>query len=252
MQKIKKNLITIITVVKNSEQTIEKCIQSVLKQNYDNIEYIVIDGCSNDKTQNIINKYKAKINKIIIAKDEGIWDAMNKGVNLASGDIVGFLNADDFYYKNSLSIVNKYFDENQIDFLFGSVKKYKLMHGYKPSIIKWSFGFYTSHSVGFFIKTKKHRYVGNYNLKYLSSDLDFFYKMITKYKLNGMSTKRNEILGEFTSGGYSSKINYIDHLKDLNQIRIDNGQGYIFVYFLYFIKIVKKPLKFFRALKNKL
>ena len=65
--------------------------------------------------------------------------------------------------------------------------------------------------------------------------------MITKYKLNGMSTKRNEILGEFTSGGYSSKINYIDHLKDLNQIRIDNGQGYIFVYFLYFIKIVKKP-----------
>ena len=55
MQKIKKNLITIITVVKNSEQTIEKCIQSVLKQNYDNIEYIVIDGCSNDKTQNIIN-----------------------------------------------------------------------------------------------------------------------------------------------------------------------------------------------------
>ena len=141
-KKLKKNLITIITVVKNSEQTIEKCIQSVLKQNYDNIEYIVIDGCSNDKTQNIINKYKAKINKIIIAKDEGIWDAMNKGVNLASGDIVGFLNADDFYYKNSLSIVNKYFDENQIDFLFGSVKKYKLLHGYKPSIIKWSFGFF--------------------------------------------------------------------------------------------------------------
>ena len=59
---------------------------------------------------------------------------MNKGVNLASGDIVGFLNADDFYYKNSLSIVNKYFDENQIDFLFGSVKKYKLLYWYNHQL----------------------------------------------------------------------------------------------------------------------
>ena len=250
MQKIKKNLITIITVVKNSEQTIEKCIQSVLKQNYDNIEYIVIDGCSNDKTQNIINKYKAKINKIIIAKDEGIWDAMNKGVNLASGDIVGFLNADDFYYKNSLSIVNKYFDENQIDFLFGSVMKYKLIYGFKPSIVKWSFGFYTSHSVGFFIKTYQHRIIGNYNSKYLSADLDFFYKMLTKFNLKGKSTSKNEIFGKFAKGGYSSKVNYIDHLKDLNQIRIDNNQSILFVYFLFFIKILKKPIKFLKALKK--
>ena len=197
MQNFKNNLITIITVVKNAEQTIEKCILSVLNQKYDNIEYIILDGGSTDKTTEIIKKYKKKIDKIIIEPDKGIWDAMNKGLNLASGSIIGFLNADDYYYSNSLEIVNRYFQKNSIDFLFGSVMKYKLMHGFRPSIIKWSFGFYTSHSVGFFIKTDKHREVGNYNSKYLSADLDFFYKMITKFNLKGKSTDKNEILGEF-------------------------------------------------------
>ena len=87
MQKIKTNLITIVTVVKNSEQTIEKCIKSVLNQKYDNFEYIVIDGGSTDKTKEILEKYKEKIHKVISEKDNGIWDAMNKGLNLASGDI---------------------------------------------------------------------------------------------------------------------------------------------------------------------
>ena len=250
MQKIKKNLITIITVVKNSEQTIERCIQSVLNQNYDNFEYIIIDGGSKDKTKEILDKYKAKVDMVISENDNGIWDAMNKGLNKASGNIIGFLNADDYYFPNSLNIVNKYFQENSIDFLFGSVMKYKLMYGFRPSIIKWSFGFYTSHSVGFFIKTDQHRKVGNYNPKYLSADLDFFYKMIIKFNLKGKSTNKNEVLGKFEKGGYSSKINYLDHLKDLNQIRIDNNQNILFVYFLFLIKILKKPIKFLRSFKN--
>ena len=72
--------------------------------------------------------------------------------------------------------------------------------------------------------------------------------MIVNFNLRGMSTKKNEILGEFSKGGFSSKINYIVHLNDLNQIRIDNNQGKFFVYFLYFIKILKKPIKFLKAL----
>ena len=121
------------------------------------------------------------------------------------------------------------------------------MHGFKPSIIKWSFGFYTSHSVGFFIKTIKHKEVGFYNQKYLSADLDFFYKMIVNFKLKGAATKKNEVLGEFSKGGFSSKVNYLVHLKDLNQIRLDNHQNKFFVFFLYFIKILKKPKKFLDA-----
>ena len=247
MKKNKNYKISIITVVKNSVSTIEKCIKSVIDQNYKNIEYIIIDGNSNDGTSKIIDKYKDKISLIVRENDQSIWDAMNKGVELANGEIIGFLNADDFYYPIALEIVNRYFDENNIDFLFGSVKKYKLMHGFNPSIIKWSFGFYTSHSVGFFIKTTKHKEVGLYNSKYLSADLDFFYKMIVNFKLKGIATKKNEILGEFSKGGFSSKINYIDHLEDLNQIRIDNGQSKFFVFFLYFVKILKKPIKFLKA-----
>ncbi len=246
-----KKLISVITVVKNSEKTIEKAIQSVLNQNYDNLDYIVIDGNSVDNTKKIIEKYKNKISLVVSEKDEGIWDAMNKGIKLAKGEIIGFLNADDFYYPDSLRIVNNYFKKNKIDFLFGTVKKYKLMHGFNPSIIKWSFGFYTSHSVGFFIKTEKHKMVGLYNSKYYSADLDFFYKMIVNFNLKGMATKKDEIMGEFNKGGFSSTINYIDHLEDLNKIRIDNNQNRFFVFLLYFIKIIKKPIKFLKAYISK-
>ena len=247
MDQLKKK-ITIITVVKNSEKTIERCIKSVLSQNYNNLEYIIIDGNSSDGTEKIINKYKNQITKIIIAEDSGIWDAMNRGINLASGEVLGFLNADDYYYDNIFEIVNKYFLNNNIDFLFGSVEKYKLMHGYNPWKVRWSFGFYTSHSVGFFIKTKKHLEVGLYNKKYLSADLDFFYKMIVKYKMLGIGSKKDEVFGKFQKGGFSSKIKYLDHLIDLNKIRIDNNQNTLFVYFLFVIKIIKKPIKFLLSL----
>ena len=96
-----KKKITIITVVKNSEATIERCIKSVLSQNYKNIEYIIIDGNSSDGTKEIINKYRDQISKIIIGDDGGIWEAMNKGINLASGEILGFLNSDDYYYEKT-------------------------------------------------------------------------------------------------------------------------------------------------------
>ena len=187
---MEKNKISIITVVKNSSKTIEKTIQSLLSQKYKNLEYLVIDGNSTDGTLEILNKYKENISLLISEEDKGIWDAMNKGVSLAKGDIVGFLNADDTYYENSLNIVNEYFNKNKIDFLFGSVEKYKLMNGYNPWKIRWSFGFYTSHSVGFFIKTNKHREVGIYNSKFLSADLDFFFRMIVKFKLKGIETKK--------------------------------------------------------------
>ena len=249
---IKNFKISIVTVVKNSEKTIEKTIKSVVGQTYKNYQYIVMDGGSTDNTMRILERYRSKIDILISNKDNGIWDAMNKGLKLANGEIVGFLNADDFYYPNALQLVNRYFFDNKIDFLFGSVQKYKLMHGFKPWKIKWSFGFYTSHSVGFFIKTKEHRKIGEYNLNYLSADLFFFYKMIINFKLKGMASKKNEIFGEFLKGGFSSKINYFDHLLDLNQIRIDNNQNFLLVYLLFIIKIIKKPIKFFKSFLQKI
>tara|TARA_Y100000816_G_C25989225_1_gene516667 strand:- start:152 stop:895 length:744 start_codon:yes stop_codon:yes gene_type:complete len=247
---MEKNKISIITVVKNSSSTIEKTIKSVLAQEYNNLEYIIIDGGSTDGTLGIIQKYKQNISLFLTEKDNGIWDAMNKGIKLANGNLIGFLNSGDVYYLNTLETVNRYFSENKIDFLFGSVEKYKLMHGYKPWKLSFSFGFYTSHSVGFFIKAEKHKMVGLYDQKFLSADLDFFYKMIKKFKLNGISSKKNEVFGKFEKGGFSSQVNYIQHLKDLNHIRLSNNQNIFFVYFLFLIKILKKPIKFIKAIKK--
>ena len=175
---------------------------------------------------------------------------MNKGIKHAGGDVLGFINSGDIYYPGALKTVNNYFTEFEVDFIFGTVEKYKLMHGYKPWKIDFSFGFYTSHSIGFFIKRIKHIDVGYYNLNYLSADLDFFYKMIKIFKLKGMSSKKDEIFGKFESGGFSSKVNYITHLKDLNFIKLNNKQNKIFVYLLFILKIIKKPLKFINSIKK--
>jgi glycosyltransferase involved in cell wall biosynthesis len=227
---------------------LERCIKSIQSQDYNNTEHIIVDGDSNDETINIIKKYQNNKTILISEKDNGIWDAMNKGLKIASGDIVCFLNSDDYYYPNALKTVVKYFNNSNIDFLFGTTQKYKLMYGYKPWKIRFSFGFYTSHSVGFFINRKRHLKIGFYNTKYISADLDFFYKMIVKFKLRGASTKKVEVLGKFQSGGFSSKLNYIDNLKDLNKIRIDNNQNVFYVYFIFFIKIIKNLRKFLKSI----
>ena len=91
--------ISIITVVFNGASTIEDCIVSVLSQTYNDIEYIVIDGSSTDGTGTIIARFADKIYKVVSEPDAGIYDAMNKGVALATGEYIAFLNADDFYYR---------------------------------------------------------------------------------------------------------------------------------------------------------
>ena len=233
--------ITIITVTKNSEKFIKQNIKSVQNQTYKNYEHIIVDGNSEDNTIKIIKSYKKKIKLVKNHNDKGLYHAMNVGIKKSSGDIIGILNSDDIYFKNSLKLVNKYFKENKkLDFLFGSVYKHRLLHGYNPSIINWSFGFYTTHSVGFFIKKKSQIKVGLYNLKYkYSADYDLFIRMIKKFKLEGAATKKKEIFGKFRKGGLSSRIRFIDYLLECNKIRIDNGQNIIFVYFLFLIKVLK-------------
>mgnify|MGYP001279992115 CR=1 FL=1 len=239
---------SIITVTLNSEKFLERCLKSVKQQTYKNFEHIIVDGGSSDTTKKILDNNKSNFSKMILEKDNSIWEAMNKGIKVSSGEIICFLNSDDHFYPQSLNLVNEYFNNFEIDFLFGSVKKYKIMHGYQPWKIKWSFGFYSSHSVGFFIKKEKHVEVGYYNDRFLSADLDFFYKMIVNYRLKGMSTQKYQVLGEFEKGGFSSKVSYLRHLKDLNKIRIHNKQLKIFVNFLFLVKILKSPIKFLKTI----
>jgi len=102
--------ISLITITYNCEKTLEETIQSVLSQDYDNLEYIVVDGLSTDGTLSIIDKYKEHIDKFISEKDQGISDAFNKGIQLATGNIIGILNADDVMLPDALSKIATYYD----------------------------------------------------------------------------------------------------------------------------------------------
>ncbi|MEO6118912.1 MAG: glycosyltransferase family 2 protein, partial [Methylotenera sp.] len=117
-----KPLISIITVVFNGAETIRDTIESVLKQSYGNIEYIIVDGGSSDATVDILKQYDHVVDYWISEKDKGIYDAMNKGIALARGDVIGTLNADDFYrYDHVLEDIAQVFLDPAIDACYGDL-----------------------------------------------------------------------------------------------------------------------------------
>ena len=115
--------VSIVTVCYNSEVTIRDSIESVLAQSYPDIEHIIVDGASTDRTMAIVKEYKDRIAVAVSEHDKGIYDAMNKGIKLATGDVVGILNSDDFYQnKNVIRTVVHYFDSYpDSDLVFGDV-----------------------------------------------------------------------------------------------------------------------------------
>jgi glycosyltransferase len=216
--------ISIITAVLNSRSTILRAINSVKKQNYNKnkIEHIIIDGGSNDGTVEIIKKHHKKLKYWHSKKDNGIYDAINIGLKKCTGEIIGILNADDFFYKNTFSIVAKYFLKKDIDYLFGSVLKKRVYHNFFPEKIWYTFNICPSHSVSFFIKKKSQDKIGKYNSQFkYSADRDLFYRIIKK-NLKGISTKKNEIFGKFSSNGISSKISFFRTLLEEFKVRINN------------------------------
>ncbi len=245
-----KPLISIVTVVLNGEKYIENTIKSVLKQKKKNYEYIIIDGGSSDKTLNIIKKYSNKISYWVSEKDKGIYDAFNKGMKLARGKYIGIINSDDVYTSNALQIISKYIKKRpDLDFFFGSVKKHwGILHGYRPEKISYSWGFYSSHSTGFFIKRSSAKKVGLYNLKYkYHADYDYFYRMIVKMKMKGMATKKNEVVGIFRRGGFSSTIPFRKLFFEEIKIRYDNKQNIFLILIIIIYKIVKHNKKFLKS-----
>ena len=121
-------LVTITTAAYNSEKTIRRTIESVLGQTYTNIEYIIIDGMSKDNTVNIANEYKERFKnkgisyKIISEKDKGMYDALNKGIDMAKGEIVGNINSDDWYEEDAIEKVVKLYNTNKFDLLYADLR----------------------------------------------------------------------------------------------------------------------------------
>lgn len=121
--KTDKPLVSVITVVLNGEKYLEQTIQSVVNQTYDNIEYIIIDGGSTDGTLDIIRKYEDKITYWISEKDEGISDALNKGIKLSSGEIIGIIHSDDYYASKDVvyDVVNKFNKYENVKAIYGII-----------------------------------------------------------------------------------------------------------------------------------
>ena len=249
---MKKKFFSIITVVLNAKQDLIETINNLRNQKFKDFEYIVIDGGSKDGTLEVINNNLDIINKWKSEKDLGIYDAMNKGIELCEGKYIGMLNSGDKYSDNGLEIIHNYLRNKNLDFIFGSVMKKVLRHGYRKYRIFWNFDFYGSHSSGFFIKSESQNRLGRYNLKYkISSDYDLFYRMIVKEKMHGLATKKNELIGIFKSGSsYSSKFSFYDHLKEETIIRLDNRQNIIFVFLIYSLHYFKNLNKIYE--KNKI
>ena len=148
-----KILFSIITVSLNQPKIINN-FNSLKNQTYKNFEHIVIDGGSTDETLDIIKK----IQKIYLfgsqRKIREFMMLLILELKKSKGQIIGILNADDVYYKNALKIVKKYFENKNLDFLFGTVRKDRILQGYWPDKINWKFNIYPSHSGGFFITRK--------------------------------------------------------------------------------------------------
>ena len=126
------NFFSIITVVLNAREDLANTIQSLKKQSFKKFEYIVIDGNSTDGSKELIERNKDFISKYLIENDNGIYDAINKGLKISKGKYVGFINAGDKYTPNALNIIHKYLkSNNEVDFIFGTVKKKILKHGFK-------------------------------------------------------------------------------------------------------------------------
>lgn len=246
----KKPFFSVITVVKNDEKNISKTIKSIKNQNFSNFEYIVIDGKSSDDTLSEILKYKKYINVISSKKDKGLYYAMNKGAQISKGYFIVFVNSGDKLTKNALKIVyNEIKNHDDLDFVFGTVKR----HYTKSTIIKtgfdinrlmYNFDFATSHSTGFFVKRKRFKQIGFFNTKYkCSADYDVYFKLIINNKLLGSYTKKNQLIGEVVSGGFSSKISFFEHLFEETRIRLDNKQNFFFVTLIFINALVKKFIK---------
>lgn len=202
--------ISVVTVVYNGEDSIERTINSVLNQEGADIEYIIVDGASTDSTMDIIQKYRSNISHVISEPDHGIYDAMNKGLKLASGDIVAFLNSDDWYETNVLKFIADAFENRNVDILcadarmigeYGNwIRKAELD---KRIIIKQ---LPTSHQA-IFATRQWFEEIGGFDTNYVvSADyewvtrsivngcrIDVFPVLVVNYSLGGMSTRYGEI-----------------------------------------------------------
>ena len=214
--------VTIITTCYNRESTIRDTIESVLSQDYTDIEYILVDASSTDRTMDIVNEYKECISKIICEPDKGMYEGINKGLKIATGDIIGLLHSDDVFFSNNvISQVVHQFVENRMDLFYGN-GLYVDSQNVKRVIRNWISGSYSKQKVGkgwlplhttVFITKNWLQQCGYYDESYkISADSDwlvrslydsnpivcYFNHYIVKMRMGGLSTDRQRTCNKWT------------------------------------------------------
>lgn len=205
--------ISIITATFNSSAHIADCVKSVNDQTYHDIEHIIIDGASKDNTLEIVNGIPNRVGKIISEPDKGIYDAMNKGIQAATGDVIGILNSDDFFTSNDvIQTVVESFKNNDIDALYGDVHfvspdnlsksvRYYCSSVFKPSLFR--FGFMPAHP-SFYMKKECYAKYGLYALDYkIASDYDLLIRYLYKEKIKYKYIKKDFVT--MRTGGVSTE-----------------------------------------------
>lgn len=228
--------ISIITATYNSASTVKITFDSVLAQTYKDIEYIVIDGLSKDNTVDIIKEYEPKFNgrmRWVSEKDKGLYDAMNKGIAMATGDVVGILNSDDFYTSNDiLQVVANNMSASGVDAVYGDIHFVndenldKCVRYYSSRIFcrrLMRYGFMPAHP-SFYCKREVYTKYGAFNTKYkIGADFESLLRYIFVNRINTKYIKRDFVTmrtGGASTNGIGSRWQIMkDHLKALK----DNG-----------------------------
>lgn len=204
--------ISIITATYNSALSIAKCICSVNSQGYTDIEHIIIDGLSIDNTLEIIKNTPSRITKVISEADKGIYDAMNKGITLASGDIIGILNSDDFLASDSIiELIAETFEKEKCDAVFGNLdfvspnNTEKVIRKWKSSPFKegsFSKGWHSPHPT-FYVRREVYEKYGMFDISLnVSSDFEIMLRFLERYKIKAYYL--DEVVVKMRYGGEST------------------------------------------------
>lgn len=208
-------MISIITATFNSAKTLKDTIQSVLRQTNKDFEYLIIDGGSTDETIDIVKSYESEFSgrlKWVSEKDQGIYDAMNKGIKMASGDVVGILNSDDYFTSDDiLQTVDNAFKSHEIDAIYGDIHfirdgnpqkciRYYSSRMFTPFWLR--FGFMPAHP-SFYCKREVFERAGLYSLDYkIGADYEMMVRLFKKYKI--VSRYINKDFVTMRTGGASN------------------------------------------------
>jgi len=247
--------ISIITVVYNNKETIKDAIDSVLGQTYKNIEYIIVDGASTDGTIEVIQSYGDKVSKFISEKDTGIYDAMNKGISLASGDIIGILNSDDFYVDEYvLEKIVKEFESKNVDSVYADLVYVnpqdlnKVVRYYNSSYFtpeKFAYGWMPAHPT-FFVKKEVYEKFGVFKTDYkIAADYELLTRFLARNKITYSYIKKPIV--KMRIGGASTngiKSNYILNKEIIRACRENN------IYTNWIMVLSKLPQKVLGLLKK--